>query len=81
MACKRSAVRSRLPPPESVVRLMHKVGVAAVWTGLLSSISGLIFGGIDLVNNGEIGIMFALIPVGFALLLLGTAITQFSGKK
>jgi hypothetical protein len=80
MACKRSAVRSRLPPPE-MVRLMHKVGVATVWIGLLSSMSGLVFGGIDLVNDGEVGIMFALIPVGFAMLLVGTAITQFSGKK
>jgi len=43
--------------------------------------SGLVFGGIDLVNDGEVGIMFALIPVGFAMLLVGTAITQFSGKK
>ncbi|GBL44562.1 hypothetical protein SFMTTN_0361 [Sulfuriferula multivorans] len=44
------------------------------------SVLGLIFGAIDLVEYGEPSIWMAMIPAGFALLLLGTVVTQFSGK-
>jgi uncharacterized membrane protein HdeD (DUF308 family) len=59
---------------------MHKVGIATVWAGLLMSVLGLIFGAIDLVKYGEASIWIAMVPAGFALLLLGTAVTQFSKK-
>ena len=59
---------------------MHKVGIATVWAGILMSLLGLVFGGIDLVKHGEASIWIAMVPVGFALLLVGTAVTQFSRK-
>jgi len=59
---------------------MHKVGIATVWAGILMSVLGLIFGAMDLVEYGEPSIWMAMIPAGFALLLLGTVVTQFSGK-
>ncbi|WP_124950876.1 hypothetical protein [Sulfuriferula thiophila] len=59
---------------------MHKVGVIMIWIGLLMSIFGLIFGFIDLVKYGEASIWIAIIPAGFAGLLTGVTITQFSKK-
>jgi len=59
---------------------MHKVGIATIWAGLLMSVLGLILGAMDLVKYGEPSIWMAMIPVGFALLLLGTVVTQFSKK-
>jgi len=44
------------------------------------SLLGLIFGAMDLVEYGEASIWIAMVPTGFALLLLGTVITQFSRK-
>ena len=59
---------------------MHKVGVIVIWIGLLMSIFGLIFGFIDLVKYGEASIWIAMIPAGFAGLLTGITMTQFSKK-
>ena len=59
---------------------MHKVGVIMIWIGLLMSVFGLIFGFIDLVKYGEASIWIAIIPAGFAGLLTGVTITQFSKK-
>ncbi len=59
---------------------MRKVGIGTVWAGILMSLLGLIFGAIDLVEYGEPSIWIAMVPAGFALLLLGTVATQFSGK-
>lgn len=59
---------------------MHKVGIVTVWTGILMSLLGLIFGAMDLVEYGEPSFWIAMVPAGFALLLLGTVVTQFSRK-
>ena len=93
MACKRSAVRSRLPPPKLTVKVqssgctetkgnMHRIGVISIWLGLIGSVVGLIVGFIQLPSGDEekIGFWMSLIPVGFALLLLGTVMTQMSKK-
>ncbi|BBP01515.1 hypothetical protein [Sulfuriferula nivalis] len=60
---------------------MHKIGVMMVWLGLISTIVGLIFGFIDLVKYGEPSIWIAIIPAGFAALLVGVTMTQFSKAK
>jgi hypothetical protein len=57
---------------------MHKVGVVTIWIGLLMSVVGLIFGFIDLVKYGEPSIWIAMVPAGFAALLVGVTMTQFS---
>ena len=44
------------------------------------SVFGLIFGFFDLVKYGEASIWIAMIPAGFAGLLTGVTITQFSKK-
>lgn len=44
------------------------------------TVVGLIFGFIDLVKYGEPSIWIAMIPAGFALLLVGVTATQFSKK-
>ncbi|WP_223247260.1 hypothetical protein [Sulfuriferula sp. AH1] len=59
---------------------MHKVGVILIWIGLIMTVVGLIFGFIDLVKYGEPSIWIAMIPAGFALLLVGVTATQFSKK-
>ena len=59
---------------------MHKVGVIMIWVGLLMSIFGLIFGFIDLIKEGEASIWIAIIPAGFAGMLVGITMTQFSKK-
>ncbi len=60
---------------------MHKIGVMMVWLGLISTIVGLIFGFIDLVKYGEPSIWIAIIPAGFAALLVGVTMTQFSKSE
>ena len=60
---------------------MHKIGVMMVWLGLLLTIVGLIFGFIYLVKYGEASIWIAMIPAGFAALLTGVTITQFSKSE
>lgn len=44
------------------------------------SIFGLIFGFIDLIKEGEASIWIAIIPAGFAGMLVGITMTQFSKK-
>lgn len=51
-----------------------------IWIGLLMSLFGLIFGFIDMVKYGEANIWIAMIPAGFAAMLTGITITQFSKK-
>ncbi|MEQ1669128.1 MAG: hypothetical protein ABL868_11805 [Sulfuriferula sp.] len=60
---------------------MHKIGVMMVWLGLLLTVVGLIFGFIDLVKYGEASIWIAMIPAGFAALLTGVTMTQFSKSE
>jgi hypothetical protein len=60
---------------------MHKIGVMMVWLGLILVVVGLIFGFMDLVKYGEASIWIAMIPAGFAALLTGVTMTQFSKSK
>ena len=62
---------------------MHRIGIITVWIGLLSSAIGLIAGFTSFSSGDEdkIGFWLSLVPVGFALLLLGTVMTQMSPKK
>ncbi|NOT17799.1 MAG: hypothetical protein HOP20_07020 [Sulfuriferula sp.] len=60
---------------------MHKIGVILVWLGLFLTVIGLIFGFMDLVKYGEASIWIAMIPAGFAALLTGVTMTQFSKSE
>ncbi len=80
MACKRSAVRSRLPPPMNNSCAMHKLGVISVLLGLALSIVGLIVGFTLAIGSGTGEQWFTLVPFGFVFLLLGVTLTQL-GKK
>ncbi len=80
MACKRSAVRSRLPPPRNNSFTMHKLGVISVLLGLALSIVGLIVGFTLAIGSGTGEQWFTLVPFGFVFLLLGVTLTQL-GKK
>ncbi len=78
MACKRSAVRSRLPPPNT----MHKLGVITILMGLILSIAGLIVGFWEMFNGNENAeFWLSLIPLGFVGLFVGVTITQLSDKR
>ena len=59
---------------------MHKVGVITIWISLVVCVSGLIFGSIDMIKYGEFNIWMALVPAGFAGLLVGVTATLFSKK-
>ena len=78
MACKRSAVRSRLPPPKN--NAMHKLGVVSVLLGLVFSVAGLIVGFTLAIGSGTGEQWFSLVPFGFVLLLLGVTLTQLGEK-
>ena len=80
MACKRSAVRSRLPPPRIIMKLF---GIISVWLGIIVSVVGLVVGFAKLPSGDETDAMpwLSLIPVGFALMMFGIAATQLSNKK
>jgi hypothetical protein len=56
---------------------MHKAGVVVSWAGVLSTLIGLIAGFMQLLREGESS-WLGLAPMGFALLLLGVALTQLS---
>ena len=62
---------------------MHRVGVVSVWAGLISSAVGLVAGFMALPSGEEekIGFWISFVPLGFMLLLLGTVLTQLSGKQ
>ncbi|MEK6662264.1 MAG: hypothetical protein AABY73_00225 [Pseudomonadota bacterium] len=62
--------------------MVQRLGIIAIWLGIIASVVGLIVGFAKLPNGDEAaaGPWLSLVPVGFALLLLGTAITQL-GKK
>ncbi len=62
---------------------MHRIGVITVWLGIISSAIGLIVGFASFSSGDEdtIGFWLSLVPVGFALLLLGTVMTQMSSKR
>ena len=61
---------------------MHRIGVISIWLGLIGCVVGLVVGFIQLPSGDEekIGFWMSMIPVGFALLLLGTVMTQMSKK-
>jgi hypothetical protein len=58
--------------------MMQRVGVIAVWVGLIAAVVGLVGGGITLAKQTEpnVGLWLGLIPAGFALMVLGIGITQ-----
>jgi len=62
--------------------MIQRFGIVAVWLGIIASVVGLVVGFAKLPSGdeAEAGPWLSLIPVGFALMLLGTAITQL-GKK
>ena len=62
--------------------MIQRFGVIAVWSGIISSVVGLVVGFTKLPGGDEAsaGPWLSLIPVGFALMLLGTAITQLNKK-
>ena len=60
---------------------MHRLGVISVWIGLLASLVGLVVGFIQMADNTvDATLWLGLVPVGFAMLLLGTVMTQLSRK-
>ncbi len=60
----------------------QRLGVISVWLGILASVVGLVVGFAKLPggDGSNAGPWLGLIPVGFALMLLGTVMTQL-GKK
>ena len=61
--------------------MIQRLGIIAIWLGIIASVVGLQAGFAKLPNGDEAAagpVKFG--PSGFALLLLGTAITQL-GKK
>ena len=61
---------------------MQRLGVISVWVGILATAVGLIVGFIDLLSGDEAGAgpWLSLVPVGFALMLLGVGMTQLTKK-
>ena len=62
--------------------MIHRFGIISVWLGVILSGVGLVVGFSKLPSGDEAvaGPWLSLIPVGFALLVLGIAITQLSKK-
>ena len=60
----------------------QRIGVISVWLGILAGVVGLVVGFAKLPGSdgSDAGPWLGLIPLGFALMLLGTVITQL-GKK
>ena len=92
MACKRSAVRSRLAPPKHRVLVlpnpsewmlfMYQFGRVAVVAGILLITAGMLIGftAMGLDSDGSAVNWLAVVPIGFVVLLLGIVMTQLSGK-
>ena len=61
---------------------MQRLGVIAMWVGIIATAVGLIVGFIDLLSGDEAGAgpWLSLVPVGFALMLFGIAATQLTKK-
>jgi hypothetical protein len=85
MACKGSAVRSRLAPPDPQARRlvrkgngMERAGRIMVYLGIILIATGLIGGFVALFQNADgvaVNLLF-LVPLGFVALLTGTVISQ-----
>jgi uncharacterized membrane protein len=62
--------------------MVQRLGVISVWVGIVATAVGLIVGFIKLPTGDEAqaGPWLALVPVGFALILLGIAMTQLTKK-
>jgi hypothetical protein len=65
------------------VKMQHRIGIISVWAGLISCAVGLVAGFMAMPSGEEakIGFWLSLVPLGFMLLLLGTVLTQLSGKE
>jgi len=62
---------------------MHLVGTITVYAGIIMTILGLVMGfGAMYVDSDSSAIQWiGLVPVGFALLMLGTVMTQLSRRN
>ena len=61
---------------------MHRLGVIAVWLGIVLAVAGLAIGftGLMLGKDELGGFWLGLIPIGFLVLLSGVVMTQLSHK-
>ena len=59
---------------------MHLVGTITIYTGIIMTFLGLVIGfGAMYIDSDSSAIQWiGLVPVGFALLMLGTVMTQLS---
>jgi len=62
--------------------MVQRLGVISVWVGILATAVGLIVGFIKLPGGDEAaaGPWLSLVPIGFALMLLGVGMTQLTKK-
>jgi len=62
---------------------MHQIGRIAVYIGILLITAGMLigFGSMMLDADSHAVTWLGIIPVGFIILLLGTVMTQLSGKE
>lgn len=62
---------------------MHLVGSITVYTGIIMTILGLVVGFSAMYVNADSSAIqwIGLVPAGFALLMLGTVMTQLSRRK
>ena len=89
MACKGSAVRSRLAPPDKRViegrikNSMKLIGQWIIYAGIVLVITGLIGGFTAMAKDADSMAtnLLVLVPLGFAALLTGTVMTQLSGTR
>ena len=91
MACKRSAVRSRLAPPDSRARGpdskarsgMEQLGRYTVYAGVVLIAVGLIGGFTAMFRDADAAAvnLLVLVPLGFAALLTGTVVSQLLVKR
>ena len=87
MACKRSAVRSRLAPPDTatvaVEEYMHTAGRVAVFVGIVMIALGFIIGFTAMFMDADrqAVVWLGIIPLGFVVMLAGTVTSQLTRPK
>ena len=61
---------------------MHRVGTITVYAGILLTILGLVIGFTAMFVDADSSAVqwIGMVPVGFALLMLGTVMTQLSRR-
>ena len=76
-------VGGSIPPISTRQRdTVQRLGVIAVWVGILATAVGLIVGFVELFGGDESGAgpWLGLVPAGFALILFGIAATQLTKR-